>query len=1235
MKKFGVSFLNKLEKLFNRLGLGLRDKLISIFLLVKIVPLILLTAIAWRQFMVLGTALKDIAISDSSQALNDNAVQNIERMTTDAAQNVAAFLYSRDDDIRYLAQLTPDADLYRQFATTKTGRVVQPESWVLSGDGTAWVSAESPRPAEDSLRSSNIENNDRDGFRYRPPENFPYKSLPLYDEITYIDLDGNELIKVIAPDSPKTHYPLSAQRQNVALRENTYVKAETYFDQLKSLKPGEIYVSDVIGAYVGSHYIGMYTPDTIAQTAEAREQNLTFSPETQAYAGQENPNGQRFEGIVRWATPVTDTTGNIIGYVTFALNHDHIMEFVDRVTPMNERYTELPSAYDGNYAFIWDYQCRSIAHPRHHSIVGFDPATGDPQIPWLDSSIYEAFLASGQPYKEFIASQPTFALQTRHKTPAPALTAQGLVGLDGRYLNNAPQCTGWMDLTKDGGSGSFYILWSGLYKLTTAAAIPYYTGQYAPSEDNDFSRRGFGFVAIGAGLEDFTRPATETEGRLNIAVQNHLMDTSLQLVGTTGFIIILVVLVAIWVASSLTNNITHLIQGVSRFRAGERQFRFHAEIKDEFGNLADSFDDMADNIVGSVGNPLCIIDWDMNIIYANDLALELFGLPLSKLVGTSYQNVSIYPSPSQFCPITALNNGHEAEVYFLEREGRHFRGTANYFLGKDGERIGYIIITTDVTEMIREQERNEEQRLVLDKIFSASPDLIWLEDANNRFLTVNPRFAATAERPAADFVGKTAEEILPAQLAAIFSRNDTSALKASYPYYTEERVRFADDHEEILDAVRMPLFDTNGSPAGLLGFARDVTARFNIENELRSIQLELEEAVDEANRANQYKGDFLARMSHEIRTPMNAIIGITSIVQRRLESIPTDDEESLTDVKGHMQQIEASSQHLLGLLNDVLDISKIEAGKIDLSEEALDLTRLVQMVSGIIRPRCEEKNIAFHTQFDQFSAPTFAGDSLRLRQVLINLLGNAVKFTPELGTITFRVEQRDHRPGEVLIWFSVTDTGIGISKDLLSTVFQPFEQGDRRITRQYGGTGLGLAISQHIVQLFGGQIQVDSTVGQGSEFSFSIWLKEAGASLMPDAEISDVTNQFTGKRVLLVDDVVINRIIVSSLLENSGLIIDEADDGIAALEAFSQVPPHTYDMILMDVQMPNMDGYEATERIRALDRPDNDIPIIALTANAFREDIDRAISRGMNAHIAKPVEMDKLAQVLFQYLSKK
>jgi signal transduction histidine kinase/CheY-like chemotaxis protein/HAMP domain-containing protein len=573
-----------------------------------------------------------------------------------------------------------------------------------------------------------------------------------------------------------------------------------------------------------------------------------------------------------------------------------------------------------------------------------------------------------------------------------------------------------------------------------------------------------------------------------------------------------VIFVAIWLASSLTNSITRLIKGISRFRSGERQFRFNAPVKDEFGDLADSFDDMADSIVDSVKSPLSIIDMNRRIIYMNDYGLAFVRKTLEEVVGGLYGDSSIYPADSVYCPVAALETGREAEVYFIEEDGRYVKGAASYLYGKDGEKIGYIIVTADVTEMVLERMAVENQR-----------------------------------------------------------------------------------------------------------------------NELRQTQEELEQAVADANAANEHKGEFLARMSHEIRTPMNAIIGITEIVQRKLNEL-SGLTEGVAEVQGHMSKIKVSSQHLLGLLNDVLDISKIEAGKIELSEEEMDLGKLASTVIVIIKPRCEEKGINFITKIDEFST-NYLGDDLRLRQVLINLLGNAVKFTPAGGTAELCVQCAERAAGRTRVEFAVRDTGIGIAPEALDDIFKAFEQGGNTISRQYGGTGLGLAISRRIVQLFGGDITVKSRVGEGSEFSFSLWLRDAEASADDAAEAADAENIFAGRRMLLVDDVDINRLIVISMLETTGMEIDEADDGLVAVRKFEESAENTYDIVLMDIQMPQMDGYEAAAAIRALKREDaRTTPIVAITANAFKEDIDKALQHGMNAHIAKPIEMDKLMEIMFRLI---
>ena len=1231
-----------LENKLTRLGLGMRAKLIVLFIIIKVVPLVLLALVAWNQSWKLGEDLKrrtaeisskavkalsetgEIAVNDAVTALDARATDEIERMSTDLAKRVADFLYGRDDDVLLAATFEPSEKVYHSFIQRQTGKLVKPGRWDLAPDGKSWRRTDMPPPPR--MIVSSIEENDH-SFNYRPPEQFSYELRPLYLEMTFVDVNGMEKVKVV--NSPM----MNPNPGNIADHNNTFVKGERYWEELKKLKPGEIYVSDVIGEYVGTNLIGMYTPENCAA------RGVPYEPEKQAFAGKENPHGRRFKGLVRWATPVV-RDDQIIGYVTLALDHDHIMEFTDHVVPTKERYSELPDAYEGNYAFIWDHKGRNICHPRHHSITGYDVLSGDPQVPWLEDRIYEEWQASGKSYAEFIVDVPTFVEQSNSKKPAPALIKQGLVALDCRYLNFAPQCTGWFDLTQDGGSGSFLILWSGLWKLNTAAAIPYYTGQYANS------LRGFGFVAIGAGLTDFHRPATETQKVINTliddtdkeldtisedtyqAIGKNLWETAMGLSVSTGVMAVLVILIAIWMASAFTRNITQLIQGISRFRSGERSFRFNAPIKDEIGALADSFDEMADSIVESVKGPLSIINLDGAILYMNDEALLLAGKTMEEIKGEPYVKNTIFPKGSRYCPLTALLQGTEAEALYHEPSGHYYKGKASFLTNKHGDNIGYVISTTDVTKLLEEQKRIEQQRALLSTVFSSSPDLIWYEDDRGRFLTANPRYASLMGLDPDDLRDKTLEETLPADVADAMRANDRIAIDGAIPLYTEERLTFADGHEETLDVVRTPLFSPSGEYIGLLGVARNVSQRVFVESELRRTQQELKTAAAAANKASESKSAFLARMSHEIRTPMNAIIGMTNITKRKLCEGNADSDELI----GHVRQIETSSAHLLGLLNDILDISKIEAGKIELSEESFDLRKLAANVASIIRPRCQEKNITFDVLINELEENMFISDPLRLRQVLINLLGNAVKFTPEFGTVTFRIQQTERANGKTHVAFHVKDTGIGIAKDALAVLFTPFEQGGGHIARHYGGTGLGLSISKSIVILMGGDIEVDSVEGKGSEFFFDLWLREDHNATESEIRVDD-TSMLPGKRVLLVDDVDINRIIVTEQLSQTGLVIEEATDGKEALEMFKASDVGYYDIILMDVQMPEMNGHEASRAIRSLPRADAaTVPIVAMTANAFKEDVDLALANGMNSHLAKPLETERLMEVLVSFL---
>jgi CheY-like chemotaxis protein len=363
-------------------------------------------------------------------------------------------------------------------------------------------------------------------------------------------------------------------------------------------------------------------------------------------------------------------------------------------------------------------------------------------------------------------------------------------------------------------------------------------------------------------------------------------------------------------------------------------------------------------------------------------------------------------------------------------------------------------------------------------------------------------------------------------------------------------------------------------------------------------------------------------MSHEIRTPLNAIIGMTEIAKRA---------GTLEKKDSSLAEIDAASNHLLGILNDVLDMSKIESGKFTIAHEAFDIKTAMEEVSHIIIQRCAEQKLVFETDFSGLGDHSVLGDKLRLKQILINLLGNSVKFTGEGGIIRFLVEKTDGEDS-IAVHFLVSDTGIGMTPEQCDRLFTAFEQADNSISVRFGGTGLGLAISQNLVKMMGGLITVESEPGKGSVFSFTLEM-ETVAAAVKEKETELLSLDFTGKRILLAEDIEINRIILTELLSDTHIEIDEAADGALALAAFSEKPEGYYDLIFMDIQMPNMDGYETALHIRALNREDaKTIPIIAMTANAYREDVEHALKSGMNSHLAKPIEIEEVLKTLNQWL---
>jgi signal transduction histidine kinase/ActR/RegA family two-component response regulator len=379
-----------------------------------------------------------------------------------------------------------------------------------------------------------------------------------------------------------------------------------------------------------------------------------------------------------------------------------------------------------------------------------------------------------------------------------------------------------------------------------------------------------------------------------------------------------------------------------------------------------------------------------------------------------------------------------------------------------------------------------------------------------------------------------------------------------------------------------------------------------------------------AEVASKAKGDFLAQMSHEMRTPMNAIIGMSSILSA------TDDIEQHRD---GIKKIETASAHLLGVINDILDMSKIEANKLELFEESFDFNNMIDGILTVMNFDIENKHLSFEVNIDPAIPKYLLGDKLRLTQVITNLLSNAVKFTPAGGKISLTAELTEEKDSLYAIRITVSDTGIGITDEQLSRLFTSFEQADNSTSRKFGGTGLGLSISKRIIELMGGSIRAQSVPDQGSTFTVDFSIPAGETTANENRTQSELAPDFSDKTILIAEDIDINREIITTLLAPTGISADCAVNGKEAVRLFSE-KARAYDLIFMDIRMPEMDGYEATRAIRASDVQNaKTVPIIAMTANVFKEDIDNAKSAGMNDHLGKPINLNDVLAKLSKYLS--
>ncbi len=592
--------------MFNFNNYSIKTKLILIFIVFKIIPLLLLSALGIFSFIETKKLLQkssqqiieksqtslqtatDLAISDNIKALNEKSKDILEHKAFDIADKVAGFLKKRDHNILSLSKQHITQESIEKFYKRKNRKVYVPVEYYYDEQNKIWL----PRNIKITNKNSEVADL-KDNAQEFHKTNFKLpnqKTIPIYKEIAFYGTNGKEIYKVSSIDN---------DLKDISLKQNTYCKAENYYQESLKLKNGEIYVSKVIGAYLPSPVIGSFT------RTKASKARVEFEPQKYGYAGAENPVGKKFEGILRFVTPVY-TKGKLQGYLSFALDHHHIMNFTDFVDPLTNMSLDISDASKGNYAFMWGADFKSISHPRDYSIAGYDPKTGEVVPGWIDLELAESFKRSGEKeLNTFLQNQPIFLNQSLSKKPNLSQQQAGQVALDCRYLNFAPQCQGWAQLTENGGYGSFVLDWSNIRKLTTAATIPYYTGQYKSS------KRGFGFVTIGANLEDFYKAATDTKKNINIMlaqkdknlkadIQQITKEISINIKNQVNIIIIataillsIAIFVAIYISNNIADRIYKIIIGTREIRNKNFDFQLEVKEQDEIGQLKNSFNEMA------------------------------------------------------------------------------------------------------------------------------------------------------------------------------------------------------------------------------------------------------------------------------------------------------------------------------------------------------------------------------------------------------------------------------------------------------------------------------------------------------------------------------------------------------------------------------------------------------------------------------------------------------------------